>query len=112
MDNKTNVEDFWSDVFNIAYGGYNSEIDYDIYSVSKLIIKENKFIVEISENLKLSINYVELILYILASVKYDGKSVFEYGTSPRCLFVLDKEIADKFLSDFEKYIEKHWNEKD
>lgn len=105
------TEHFWERL-NIPYGGYNSEIDQNIFDVAGAIVlagMQGGFIycTDIAERLELSATYVELIQYILASAK---DSPFEYGTSPRGLFVSDDKAAQRFMEDFGEYMNASYEE--
>lgn len=118
--------DLWRDRLNIPVGGYNAAVDQDILKIAKHIIEnslklrrnepaESYYAREIAEKFGMSETHVELIQYILGSVKYDtpgGRweqtSVFDYGIAPRGLFVGNEELAKRFIKDFEKYMYVQW----
>lgn len=110
--------DFWFDRLNIQNGGYHGLVDHNIYSVAKIIVEARRnnsvarYNTDIAKELALSCAHVELIQYILASVRYPitkeldhhPNDPFTYGTSPRGLFVDCEVMAEKFLLEFERYI--------
>ena len=108
--------DFWAERLGIACGGYNTAVDSEMLAVAKLIVeareqKTDCFVTSIAKQLGLIETHVELVQYILASVRYDderrpGYAVcpFTYGTSPRGLFVDDLATAKRFVAEFEKSI--------
>ncbi len=123
--------DFWGDRLGILYGGYNSGVDQNILDAAKLIVASHKayaagkpylpmFCLDIAKALELSEEYVELIQYILASVKMPvpenevihHTGCFCYGTSPRGLFVDNLPMAEKFIQEFEEYMERQWGDED
>jgi hypothetical protein len=117
--------DFWNDRLGIQCGGYNGAVDVQIYHVAKMIVEARLkgttcYVTDIAKALEMSETHVEMIQYILASVIYpkdDPKALyndrhpFDYGTSPRGLFVGSLEKAQRFLQEFEEYYETHWEEK-
>ncbi len=109
--------DFWEARLGIPFGGYNSAVDQQIYDVAKLIVEAwgsgaPSFVTTIAAKLGLTAEHVELIQYILAGVRYptaEGEPfyrgcAFDYGTSPRGLFVGNIEMARAFLAEFEAYL--------
>jgi len=113
MEDEVNI---W-DRFGSPCGGYNSAVDEQIYRAAKLIVDARKnektlFVDELSGELDISEPHAELIQYLLASVRYEDRprlkdSPFDYGTSPRGLFVGDMECAERFLEEFSKHM-RQW----
>lgn len=115
--------DFWDQRLGINCGGYNSEVDQQIYDVAKMIVDARKsdtsvYMTDIAQALGISNQHAELIQYILAGVCYpvseeDKKNgerfgtPFTYGTSPRGLFVDNERAANLFLEEFEEHL-GHW----
>ena len=114
-------KDIWTERLGIHCGGYNAEVDDQILAVAKLIVdgREDRnfpYYTKIAEELDLSPSHVELILYILASVKMEGcdphGGPFIYGTAPRGLFVSDWEVAKQFIREFDDYYAREWGDDD
>lgn len=112
--------DIW-DRLGIECGGYNQGVDKQIFNVARLIVEAHSsdkgsiFCTDIAEKLELSVEHVELIQYILASVEYPDHTnpndcPFEYGTSPRGLFVGNPERAEQFIKEFEEDMLTRWND--
>ena len=114
--------DFWSDRLGIQYGCYNGEIDEHIFNVAKLIVGARKigtgiYNTDIAEELGLPPAYIELIQYILAGVRYPVAEreawwkghPFDYGSSPRGLFVGNEKAANKFIEEYSDYFEREWS---
>lgn len=108
--------DIW-DRIGVPYGGYNSAVDQQVFDVAKAIVDARNndtsiYCDDIAVKLGLSKEHVELIQYLLASVKYEDREhlkdqPFEYGTSPRGLFVADEECAKRFMEEFKQHM-KQW----
>ena len=118
MDGEINI---W-DRFELKSGGYSETIDNQIYRVAKMIVEAREqdmtaFNATISEAVGITAEHTELIQYILAGVRYEDRPrpscyPFEYGTSPRCLFVGDEECADLFIKEFEQHLRQNWGPND
>ncbi len=119
-------DEFWRARFRMI-SPYNSKIDCDFRAVAGMIVEagslpeNDRHVVttdDIAERLTLSIEYVELIQTMLADVRYPrvaGKfggdyypSPFTYGTSPRGLFLDDRETAKRFLEEFDEHLRRTW----
>jgi hypothetical protein len=112
--------DIW-DRLGINCGGYNSAVDQQILDVAKIIVEARKtarsgcvYTDDIAAQLGFSNEHIELIQYILASVRYKSQphlkdQPFTYGVSPRGLFVDDMECAERFLAEFERHMSQ-WGE--
>lgn len=106
--------DVWSERLNIRCGGYNSRIDCDLLEAAKIVRASKGFAcAEIQKELQCEERYAELLLYILASVKFEQRlgdkyfyqsEPFTYGTSPRGLFVESPEAADELIEQLERLV--------
>lgn len=113
-------DDFMERVLGLRYGGYNGEVDQNIYRVAEIIVDDFKTRSRahndhIASRLGLAPSHVELIQYLLCAVfdEYvDGRwrSAFTYGTSPRGMFVDEIDRAERFLTEFREYYRAHWGE--
>ncbi|NCC99890.1 MAG: hypothetical protein EOL95_09370 [Bacteroidia bacterium] len=88
---------FSDDILNFPYCCYNSGIDELIYNQAKKVIEGHFYSYD---------NQSEMINYILANVKVNGKCIFDYGTSPRSLFKCGD--VDLFLKIFECNFRDAW----
>lgn len=93
MDNI--CQEIWDFIEN---GGYNSQVDEDIVKVMREV-SQGKFNSDIAIKLKLPLEYVELIQYILCTLNYA-----EYGASPRGCWLTG--LGLKMLSTFEERLAK------
>ena len=95
--------DMW-EKFGVKFGGYNSSIDKKIIDIIKCHLENNNlFSSEVAKKLELDQDFVELVFYMMCSTE-----LWDYGTSPRGCFPVNKETCNKFLSDCEKQFYIMW----
>ena len=89
LDSAEDIDIMWH-IFGLNCGGYNGEIDYDIFNVLCFLfehrdnVEVSKYVDNIAKNTGLDPKYVELIQYIICS-----SELADYGTSPRGCFLTD-----------------------
>lgn len=95
--------DFWDNAKTHCIG-YNAQIDSDALNVLRGIAAK-KFNTEISKDLELPPQYVELLQSIFCSMDW-----CEYGTSPRGCWIIHKLVPGDLISKMVLFYEQSWKQ--